>query len=145
MTRIYEELFIVKPDAPEEEVDQFVEQMRGVITTAGGTVDKVEKWGKRKLAYRVQKYREGFYVLFQFTSGPEAVKEIERRLRVADMVMKFITVRIDETLKRLEKRKKDRDKRAARRPAPPVSAPAQPAFPQQSAETPAMPGLPKEA
>ena len=51
--RIYEELFIVKPDAPDEEVDQFIEQMKSVVTTAGGTVDKVDKWGKRRLAYRV--------------------------------------------------------------------------------------------
>jgi small subunit ribosomal protein S6 len=143
--RIYESLFIIKPDVPDEEADQRVEALQGQLTAAGAQIDKVDKWGKRKLAYRVQKYREGFYVLFQFTSGPEAVKEIERRLRVADMVMKFITVRIDETLKRLEKRKKERDKRAARRPAPPAPAPAQPAFPQQSVEAPAMPGLPKEA
>jgi small subunit ribosomal protein S6 len=147
MTRIYEELFIVKPDVPEEEIDAFVEQMRGVVSTSGGTVDKVEKWGKRKLAYRVEKYREGSYVLFQFTAEPGSVKEFERRLRVSDMVLKFITVRIDETLKRLEKRKKDRDKRAARKPqmaapapALPVPGPAAPAV-----EAPAMPGLPKEA
>ena len=69
--RIYEELFIVKPDAPEEEVDQFVEQLRTQLTTAGATVDKVDKWGKRRLAYRVDKYREGAYVLFQFTSEPD--------------------------------------------------------------------------
>jgi small subunit ribosomal protein S6 len=146
MKRIYEELFIVKPDAPEEEVDQFVEQMRGVITNAGGSVDKVEKWGKRKLAYRVQKFREGSYVLFQFTADASAVKEFERRLRVADMVIKFLTVRIDQTLKRLDKRKKEREKRAARKPqlAAPAPAPAAPA-PGQVVEAPAMPGLPKEA
>jgi small subunit ribosomal protein S6 len=146
MKRIYEELFIVKPDAPEEEVDQFIEQMRGVITTGGGTVDKVDKWGKRKLAYRVDKYREGSYVLFQFTADASAVKEFERRLRVADMVIKFLTVRIDQTLKRLEKRKKDRDKRAARKPQLAAPAPSQPQpAPGHAVEAPAMPGLPKEA
>jgi small subunit ribosomal protein S6 len=128
--RIYEELFIVKPDAPEEEVDQFIEQMKGVITTAGGTVDKTEKWGKRKLAYRVEKFREGYYVLFQFSASPDAVKEFERRLRVADLVIKFLTVRIDQTLKRLEKRKKDREKRAHRK-ATAAPAPAQPSVSQQ--------------
>jgi len=90
--RIYEELFIVKPDAPDEEVDQFVEQLRTQLTNAGATVDKVDKWGKRRLAYKVDKYREGTYVLFQFTAGPEMVREFERRLRVADLVLKFITV-----------------------------------------------------
>ena len=129
--RIYEELFIVKPDAPEEEVDAFIEQLRTQLTTAGATVDKVDKWGKRRLAYRVDKYREGSYVLFQFTSGPETVKELERRLRVSDVVLKFLTVRIDETLKRLDKRKKERDKRAAKRAS---QGPASPA--------PAMPGKP---
>ena len=148
--RIYEELFIVKPDAPEEEVDAFVEQLRGQLTTAGATVDKVEKWGKRKLAYRVDKYREGAYVLFQFSAGPETVKELERRLRVSDVVLKFLTVRIDETLKRLEKRKKARDKRAAKRasqaPASPAPGPG-PAVPgiAQPVETPALPGMPKES
>src|SRR5258707_14596975 len=125
MNRIYEELFIVKPDAPEEEVNQFVEQLRTQLTTAGATVDKVDKWGKRRLAYRVDKYREGTYILFQFTAGPEMVREFERRLRVSDLVLKFLTVRIDETLKRLEKRKGEREKLAAKRGAnapPPGSA-----------------------
>src|SRR5690242_10782402 len=134
--RIYEELFIVKPDVPEEEVDGFVEQLRGQLTNAGATVDKVEKWGKRRLAYRVDKYREGSYVLLQFTAGPETVKELERRLRVADMVLKFLTVRIDETLKRLDKRKKERDKRAAKRAsqAPAAAAPGAPSLERQMAE-----------
>ncbi|MDE3168239.1 MAG: 30S ribosomal protein S6 [Acidobacteriota bacterium] len=147
MNRIYEELFIVKPDAAEEEVDQYVEQLRTQLTTAGATVDKVDKWGKRKLAYRVGKYREGAYVLFQFTADASTVKELERRLRVSDLVLKFLTVRIDQTLKRLEKRKKQRDQRAARRAAnaPPPVAPAQPSIAQMMTETPGapMPGQPK--
>ena len=148
--RIYEELFIVKPDAPDEEVDQFVEQLRTQLTSAGATVDKIDKWGKRRLAYKVDKYREGNYVLFQFSAGPDVVKELERRLRVSDVVIKFLTVRIDQTLKRLEKRKKDREKRASRRPvsapaAPSVSAPA-PMMPGAPApEAPAMPGIPRES
>jgi small subunit ribosomal protein S6 len=144
--RIYEELFIVKPDAPDEEVDQFVEQLRTQLTTAGATVDKIDKWGKRRLAYKVDKYREGNYVLFQFSAGPDVVKELERRLRVSDVVIKFLTVRIDQTMKRLEKRKKDREKRASRRPvSAPASAPASiiPGAPMH--EAPAMPGLPRES
>jgi small subunit ribosomal protein S6 len=143
--RIYEELFIAKPDAPDEEVDQFVEQLRTHLTNAGATVDKVEKWGKRRLAYKVDKYREGAYILLQFSASPETVKELERRLRVTDLVIKFLTVRIDQTLKRLEKRKKERDKRNAKRamaPAPSAPPPGQPVMPV--AETPAMPGLPQE-
>jgi small subunit ribosomal protein S6 len=128
--RIYEELFIVKPDATEEEIDQFIEQMKTIVTSASGIVDKVDKWGKRKLAYRVDKYKEGAYVLFQFSAEPEAVKEFERRLRVSDLVIKFLTVRIDQTLKRLDKRKKDREKRAHRK-ATSAPAPAQPSMAQQ--------------
>ena len=134
--RIYEELFIIRPDAPDEEIDPFLEQMKGVVTNAGGTVDKVDKWGKRRLAYRVDKYREGAYILFQFTAAPEAVKEFERRLRVSDVVIKFLTVRIDETLKRLEKRKRSRDKRAHRK-ATAAPAPAQPSVAQQMLGEPA--------
>lgn len=147
--RIYEELFIIRPDAPEEEADQFIEAMKSVITDSGGAVDKVEKWGKRKLAYRVRKYREGAYVLFQFSAGPVAVKELERRLRVSDLVIKFLTVRIDETLKRLEKRRKEREKRAQRRavsapPAPAAPSVAQQMMGEQPAPAPAMPGPPQE-
>ena len=127
-----------------------MENLRTQLTTAGATVDKIEKWGKRKLAYRVGKFREGFYVLFQFTAEATSVKELERRLRVSDVVLKFLTVRIDRTLKRLEKRKKDRDKRSAKRavPAPASPAPSQPALPgapQHTEGAPAMPGVPKEA
>jgi small subunit ribosomal protein S6 len=147
--RIYEELFIVKPDAPDEEVDQYVEQLRSQLTSLGATVDKVDKWGKRKLAYKVDKYREGAYVLFQFSAAPETVKELERRLRVSDLVLKFLTVRTDQTLKRLDKKKKSRDKRAARRatrtPAAAPAAPGAPVGPGTPAEASVgMPGMPKE-
>src|SRR6266436_2397280 len=144
--RVYEELFILKPDAPEEEADAFIEGIKTLITNGKGTIDKAEKWGVRKLAYRVQKYNEGGYVLFQFTSSPELVKEVERRMRVTDMVIKFITVRIDEKMKKIEKRKKARDKRAARRPAPQVAAPATPLAPAAvHTEAAAAPGLPMPA
>jgi small subunit ribosomal protein S6 len=141
--RIYEELFIVRPDATDEEIDPLVEQLKNVITHAGGTLDKTEKWGVRKLAYRVVKYDEGQYVLLQFTAKPETVKEIERRLRVADLVLKFLTVRIDEKLKRIEKRRKAREKRAARKPpatpsAPAVASPLLP--PEPAAPIPGAPG-----
>jgi small subunit ribosomal protein S6 len=125
--RIYEELFILRPDLPEEETDQIIERLTTLIAAQGGNVDKADKWGIRKLAYRVQKRTEGFYVLLQFTAKPETVKELERQLRVSDQVMKFITVRIDEKLKKIEKRKKARDKRAARKPTP-VAAPSAPSL-----------------
>jgi small subunit ribosomal protein S6 len=144
--RIYEELFILKPDTPEEEVESFVDQIKTVITNGKGTVDKVDKWGVRKLAYRVQKFGEGNYTLIQFTSSPELVHEVERRMRVTDMVIKFITVRIDEKIKKIEKRKKARDKRAARRPAPtPMPMPASVAPAMPAAPVPAAPAEPAPA
>ena len=145
--RIYEELFIIRPDVADEEADAFVEQLRTQLVNLGATVDKIERWGKRRLAYRVDKYREGNYVLFQFSASPEHVHEVERRLRVADVVLKFLTVRVDETLKRLDKRKKERDKRAAKRASNvPVSTAPGPAPAMPTTEAPAaMPGLPKES
>jgi len=146
--RIYEALFIIKPDVPDEEADQRLEALKTYLTGMGATIDKLEKWGKRRLAYKVDKYREGAYVLIQFQAGPEAVKEFERRLRVSDVVLKFLTVRIDETLKRLEKRKKQREQRAAKRgvPAGPavVGAPAPGAPAPHPAEAAVAPGMPKE-
>ena len=140
--RIYEQLFIVRPDATEEEVDPLLEQFRNVVTQAGGTLDKTEKWGVRKLAYRISKYNEGQFILLQLSANPETVKEIERRLRVADLVLKYLTVRIDEKLKRIEKRKKAREKRAARKPpaAAPAPAVASPLLPNEAPPIPGAPG-----
>ncbi len=150
--RIYEELFVVRPDITEEELDPFIEQIKSVITNAGGTIEKAEKWGMRKLAYRVAKYNEGQYILIVFNAKADTVKELERRLRVADMVIKFLTVRIDEKLKRIEKRKKAREKRAARRPAPqpqqsamPTFLPGEPHAAVPGAPAPAMPAPPPPA
>jgi small subunit ribosomal protein S6 len=139
--RIYEELFILRPDAPEEEIDQLVEQLTTFIASQGGNVDKSEKWGVRKLAYRVQKRNEGFYVLLQFAAKPETLSELERRLRVSDSVLKYLTVRIDQKLKKIEKRKKEREKRAARKPAPSVAAPSFP--PAEHVMAGAEPGAPR--
>jgi small subunit ribosomal protein S6 len=140
--RIYEELYIARPDVTEEEIDGLNGQLEGIIKESGGAVDKVDKWGVRRLAYKVAKREDGYYVLVAFHAQPETVKEIERRLRVSDLVMKFITVRMDEKLKWLEKRKKARDKRAARRPAPP-SPQAAPAAPPAAAEPGPAPGAPE--
>ncbi|HTS77405.1 MAG TPA: 30S ribosomal protein S6 [Bryobacteraceae bacterium] len=143
--RVYEELFIVKPDAPEEEVNAFIEQVKQVISGGKGKIDKVDDWGVRKLAYRVSRYNEGHYVLVVFSSTPDLVREVERRMRVADLVIKFITVRIDEKQKKIEKRKKAREKRAARKPPPPAAAPAAPAASAPAAPEHAAPGQPVAA
>ena len=125
--RKYELIFIVRTDFPEEELGKLITQMEGVVTSHGGKVEKVEKMGRRRLAYRVQRQREGVYVLFVVEGGGETVKEFERRLKVNDAVMKYLSVRVDEELKRAEKAKAWRAEQAARKPRPrssPSEAPA---------------------
>ena len=142
--RTYEELFIVNTSATEEEQEAIVETLRGVITSGGGTLDKVEKWGVRKLAYRVDRQFEGIYILLEFsTNTAETAKEVERRLRVTDSVIKFITVRTDERNRRVEKRKKRREKRAARKPQ--ITAPLAPIVPGARPDMPAAPESPMPA
>src|SRR5262245_44239906 len=131
--RTYEELYIAKPDATDEVIDALNGQLETVIKQAGGKLDKTDKWGVRKLAYRVKKQAEGFYVLLLFHADATTVKEIERRLRVSDLVLKFLTVRMDEKLKWLEKRQKARAKRAARKPAVPPPQAATPGAPAPGA------------
>ena len=113
--RNYEIMFIVNPNTAEDEIDKTNSQVEGVITAGGGTIEKIEKMGKRKLAYPVSKFRDGYYVLFNAIADGAIIKEVERRLRVMDAVIKYLTVRLDEDTKRLDKIKVHRDKRAARR------------------------------
>jgi len=113
--RNYEIMFIVNPNATEEEIDKINAQIENIITSGGGTINKIEKMGKRRLAYEVDKQREGYYVLFAIVANGDIIKECERRLRVMDAVIKYITVRTDEEVRRLEKIRSYRQKRAARR------------------------------
>ena len=113
--RTYEIMFILKPDLPEGEADRFVSQMEGVITSTGGSLRKTDRMGRRHLAYRIQRYREGEYVLFLTDSEAATVQEAERRLKVADPVLKYITVRVDEATKRIAKMQQKRAKRASRK------------------------------
>src|ERR1051326_1228598 len=124
--RTYEIMFIVNPNAPEEDVDKINSQLEGIITSGGGKVEKIEKMGKRRLAYEVNKHREGYYVLFVIAANGDIVKECERRLRVMDAVIKYISVRTDEETRRLEKIKSFRQKRAARRGSGRKPAPVEP-------------------
>jgi small subunit ribosomal protein S6 len=123
--RNYEIMFIVNPNTPEEEIDKINGQIENIVTSGGGKIDKIEKMGKRRLAYEVDKQREGFYILFVITANGDIVKECERRLRVMDPVIKYITVRTDEEARRGEKIKNFRQKRAARRGSHAAAAPTQ--------------------
>jgi len=125
--RKYEIIFIVRPDVEEEDLNKLITQMEGVVAGAGGKIEKTEKMGRRRLAYRVGRHQEGSYVLFVFEGTGDTVKELERRLGVTDTIVKFLAVRIDEEQKRAEKLKAQRAKREAKRPKPKPAAPAGPA------------------
>ena len=126
MNRTYEIMFIVRPDVEEADLDKLIEGFQANITQGGGEVKGVEKMGRRRLAYTVRKFNDGFYVLLTVGAPGSLIGEIERRLRVSEPVIKFITVRMDEEEKRLAKVKALRDSRV-KRSAQPVAPPPAPA------------------
>ena len=109
MNRTYEVMFIVRPDVEEADLDKLIEGFQKNVTDGGGEVKAVEKMGRRRLAYTVRKFNDGFYVLLTVGAVGSLITEIERRLRVSEQVIKFITVRMDEEEKRLAKIKAIRD------------------------------------
>ena len=90
--RKYETIFILHPSLDEEAVKANIEKFKGVIENGGGTVENVDFWGKRKLAYEIKKVSEGFYTLFNFTANPELPKELDRVFRITDGVIRHIIV-----------------------------------------------------
>ena len=124
MERLYEVMFIVRPDVVEEELDKLIAGFEATVTNGGGTIKSSEKMGRRKLAYTVRKFNDGNYVLLTISANGAVVHELERRLRVTEPVIKFITVRIDEEEKRVAKAKAKRGVRNSNKPAPaPAPAP----------------------
>ncbi len=121
MNRTYELMFIVRPDMAEEEQDKLISTLETAVTSSGGNVKSVEKMGKRRLAYMVRRFHDGIYMLLTVEGGGGLIHELERRLRVTEPVIKFLTVRIDEEQKRLDKIKAIRD--AKRKTPPPAPAP----------------------
>ena len=130
MNRTYELMFIVRPDMTEEDQDKLISNLESAVTSSGGQVTNVEKMGKRRLAYTVRKMNDGMYILLTFEGSGGLVHELERRLRVSEPVIKFLSVRIDEEQKRIDKIKAIRD---AKRKAAPVAA-----APETSGEAPAV-------
>jgi small subunit ribosomal protein S6 len=123
--RLYDLIFICMPTTPEEEVAKIVSTLEQTASEHGGKVEKVERWGTRKMAYRVAKQREGLYVYLALHSTQGSlIKELERRLKVTDAVIKYMTVRLDEEIKRQQKLVAHREHRARRRPRKPAAAPA---------------------
>jgi small subunit ribosomal protein S6 len=131
-------MFIVRPDVVEEEADKLIAGFSTTVTNGGGVVKTVEKMGRRKLAYTVRKFNDGNYVLLTIEADGPVVLELERRLRVTEPVIKFITVRIDEEEKRLAKVKALRGVRRSATPVAPAAvapvAPVAAAEPVEDAE-----------
>jgi small subunit ribosomal protein S6 len=128
--RTYEVMFIIRPDMADEEADKLVSTLESNAGAAGAKVNATERWGKRKLAYDVRGFAEGNYVLLKVDADGKAIHEVERRLRVAEPVIKFITVRTDEKQKKLEKIQKLRATKVKRSATEAAAAPT-------AAETPA--------
>jgi small subunit ribosomal protein S6 len=142
MDRKYEVMFILRPDTADEDVDRLLQMLEENVAAEGGKVTSFERMGKRRLAYTVAKFQEGIYILALVEGPGSMVKELERRLRVQELVMKFITVRTDEEEKRLAKIKKLRDSKVRGRGTQGQAAAAQAA---ESAATEVAAATPAEA
>ncbi len=123
--RLYDLIFICMPATPEEEIAKIIATLEQVVAEHGGKVEKVEKWGTRRMAYRVAKQREGYYVYMSIARrAGDLIKELERRLKVSDAVIKYMTVRLDEEIKRQQKLVGRRERRARQRPRKPAAGSA---------------------
>ena len=114
-TRQYELVYIVSPDASEQAVADLHTQIEQIVQRFQGTLDKTENWGRRKLAYEIGHHREGTYVIETITGSGELMKEIDRRLRVTDTIIRHLTVRVDDDIKVAERLRSERKSTQARR------------------------------
>jgi small subunit ribosomal protein S6 len=114
--RTYEVMFIVDAKASEEDITRLNENLTQIITDQGGTISKQEIMGRRQLAYPIGRQTEGQYVLFEIDGTGREIAELERRMRVNDQVIRYITVRVDEDRRRAEKFKAKRARKASKRP-----------------------------
>lgn len=127
--RQYELVYIIAPDASEQEVNDLHGLVEGIVTRFDGTIVKSEPWGRRKLAYEIGPHKEGIYVLEVFTGATGVVRELDRRLKVSDRVIRHLVVRVDEEEAVAERRKSARQEESARRRAarglPPLPEPGE--------------------
>lgn len=114
--RQYEVVFIVDPAADEDEVNRLTDNHKQIVTDQGGVITKAESWGKRPLAYEILHKKEGTFVLMEIEGSGREIAELERRMRVNDRIMRYLTVRVDLDRRRAEKFKDRRTRKAAKRP-----------------------------
>jgi small subunit ribosomal protein S6 len=113
--RTYEVAFIAAPNTADDDLAKLNSQIEQIVTDRGGQITKVDNWGRRKLAYRIARFDEGIYTFVYIEGSGQEITEVERRLRVTDFVIRHLTVRTDEDLKRAEKLKKKRKSSVAPR------------------------------
>ena len=117
--RSYEIMFILHPSSSDEEISQLVEQMEELVKNFKGEIDSIDQMGKKRLAYAIEKVPEGYYILFNLKGTGECIKEFERRLKVTERVIRYLTGRVDEELKRANKIKEARLKKTKKRNSAP--------------------------
>lgn len=115
--RTYEVIFIIDPDTADNEVMQLSEGVQKIITNQGGSITKTEMMGKRQLAYEINHKRNGIYVLLEVEGSGAEIAEVERRMRVNDQILRYMTIRVDEMRRRADKLKDRRARKAAKKPA----------------------------
>ena len=113
--RTYEVMYIVDPETPGDKVKKLNEAVGKLIETQGGTIVRMDDMGIRDLAYTIEKHNAGYYVLFEIEGSGQEIAELERRMRVNDMIMRYMTVRVDEDRKKADKIKAKREKRVSQR------------------------------
>lgn len=115
--RVYEVVFIIDPAVDEESIARLSENLQQIVTNQGGTIVKAESMGRRKLAYQVEGHKEGAYMLFEISGTGKEIAELERRMRVNEQVLRYLTVRVDLDRRRAEKMSQRRELKAAKAPA----------------------------
>ncbi len=113
--RTYEVVFVAAPTLSSEELDAFISHTQTVVESKNGRVLKVENWGKKSLAYKIKRFRDAYYVVLTIEGDGAAIAELERRFRVTDSIIRFISVRLDLDLKRSEKLKAARQSSLAQK------------------------------
>jgi len=115
MQRTYELVYVASPDATDEQVADLHTQVEAIVKRIGGQIEKTDNWGRRKLAYEIGRHKEGTYVLEVIKGNGDLMKEIDRRLRVTDLVIRHLTVRVDEEQGVVERTKAKRTETSRRR------------------------------
>jgi small subunit ribosomal protein S6 len=116
----YETLFIVHIDLPDDELNSLIERYGAIVTAYKGTIVKIEKWGKRKLAYEIKKQTNGYYVMIDYAGKSAIIDELERNFKIDDKILKFMTIMKDNNvdLAKIEKEKQEEIQAKAQRTAP---------------------------